>query len=39
MTRAMLMRACDLRLPVRLSGAEVDVLAEAILAAVAEIKG
>lgn len=39
MTRAMLMRACDLRLPVRLSGDEVDVLADAILAAVAEVKG
>jgi perosamine synthetase len=32
-TRAMLMRACDLRLPTRLSDAELDTIAEAILAA------
>ena len=38
-TRAMLMRACDMRLPVRLSFDEVDFLTDAVLAAVAEVKG
>ncbi len=38
-TRAMLMRACDVRLPVRLSGAELDFIAEAILEAVGEVRG
>lgn len=38
-TRAMLMRACDLRLPVRLERAELDYLADAVLAAVAEVRG
>ncbi len=38
-TRAMLMRACDLRLPARLTRAELDMIATALLDAVAEIKG
>lgn len=38
-TRAMLMRACDTRLPVRLTDPELDYIAVAILAAVAEVKG
>ena len=38
-TRAMLMRACDTRLPVRLTDPELDYIADAILAAVAEVKG
>lgn len=38
-TRAMLMRACDMRLPARLTRAELDSIAGAILAAVASIKG
>lgn len=38
-TRAMLMRACDTRLPARLTRGDLDYIAEAILAAVAEIKG
>ncbi len=38
-TRAMLMRACDTRLPVRLTDPALDYLADAILAAVAEVKG
>lgn len=38
-TRAMLMRACDTRLPARLTRDDLDYIAEAILAAVAEIKG
>ena len=33
MTRAMLMRACDVRLPTRLTGAELDFIAEAIVSA------
>ncbi|RVT84157.1 aminotransferase class I/II-fold pyridoxal phosphate-dependent enzyme [Rhodobacteraceae bacterium CCMM004] len=33
-TRAMLMRACDLRLPVRTTAAEIDALATAIIGAV-----
>jgi dTDP-4-amino-4,6-dideoxygalactose transaminase len=38
-TRAMLMRACDARLPARLSLAECDVIAEAILDAVESVMG
>lgn len=38
-TRAMLMRACDVRLPTRLTGAELDFIAGAILAAVGDVKG
>ncbi|MCE8546905.1 aminotransferase class I/II-fold pyridoxal phosphate-dependent enzyme [Ruegeria pomeroyi] len=38
-TRAMLMRACDVRLPVRLSRAELDVVADILLAAMAEVTG
>ncbi|WP_099826435.1 DegT/DnrJ/EryC1/StrS family aminotransferase [Oceaniglobus indicus] len=34
MTRAMLMRACDVRLPVRLSVTEIDAIADALLDAV-----
>jgi len=37
-TRAMLMRACDIRLPARLSPAEVDAIAEVLLAAAAELR-
>ena len=35
-TRAMLMKACDVRLPVRLTRAELDVIADILLAAVSE---
>jgi hypothetical protein len=35
-TRAMLMKACDVRLPVRLTKAELDVICEILLAAVSE---
>lgn len=38
-TRAMLMRACDLRLPARLTRADLDFIADALLAAAAEVKG
>ncbi|WP_370267483.1 DegT/DnrJ/EryC1/StrS family aminotransferase [Nioella sp.] len=38
-TRAMLMRACDVRLPARLTREELDVIAEALLAAADEVKG
>jgi dTDP-4-amino-4,6-dideoxygalactose transaminase len=38
-TRAMLMRACDLRLPARLKRADLDFIADARLAAAAEVKG
>ena len=38
-TRAMLMRACDVRLPVRLTQAELDFIAEAVVAAAADVKG
>ncbi|AAV94587.1 aminotransferase, DegT/DnrJ/EryC1/StrS family [Ruegeria pomeroyi DSS-3] len=38
-TRAMLMRACDVRLPVRLSRAELDVVADILLAAMTEVTG
>jgi dTDP-4-amino-4,6-dideoxygalactose transaminase len=36
-TRAMLMRACDLRLPARLTLPELDYIADAILAAIQEV--
>ncbi|SEC13177.1 dTDP-4-amino-4,6-dideoxygalactose transaminase [Rhodobacter sp. 24-YEA-8] len=39
MTRAMLMRACDMRLPVRLSREDLDYLAMAVLDAVKAVKG
>ena len=38
-TRAMLMRACDVRLPTRLTEAELDYIATAILDAVADVRG
>lgn len=38
-TRAMLMKACDVRLPVRLSQAELDVIADILLGAVEEAMG
>jgi dTDP-4-amino-4,6-dideoxygalactose transaminase len=38
-TRAMLMRACDVRLPTRLTEAELDYIAEAILDAATEVRG
>ena len=38
-TRAMLMRACDVRLPVRLSRSELDLIADILLAAIAEVTG
>lgn len=38
-TRAMLMRACDVRLPTRLTEAELDYIAEAIAEAAAAVKG
>jgi perosamine synthetase len=38
-TRAMLMRACDVRLPTRLTEAELDFIAGAILDAAAEVRG
>ncbi|WP_298675828.1 aminotransferase class I/II-fold pyridoxal phosphate-dependent enzyme [uncultured Lentibacter sp.] len=37
-TRAMLMRACDVRLPARLERDALDAVAEALLAAIAEVK-
>ena len=37
-TRAMLMRACDVRLPTRLTEAELDYIAMAVLSAVAAVK-
>lgn len=37
-TRAMLMRACDVRLPARLQNADLDFIAEALLAAAEEVK-
>jgi len=36
-TRAMLMRACDVRLPARLTPAECDLVADALTSAVAEV--
>jgi len=38
-TRAMLMRACDVRLPARLSKSDLDFIAGALLAAAEDIKG
>ena len=38
-TRAMLMRACDVRLPTRLTGAELDFIATAIVAAAVDVRG
>jgi dTDP-4-amino-4,6-dideoxygalactose transaminase len=38
-TRAMLMRACDTRLPARLTRPELDLIAEAIVAAAETVKG
>jgi len=38
-TRAMLMRACDVRLPTRLTGAELDYIADAIVDAAVEVRG
>lgn len=38
-TEAMLRRACDCRLPVRLTEPELDFIAEALVAAAAEVKG
>ncbi|NOD62889.1 MULTISPECIES: DegT/DnrJ/EryC1/StrS aminotransferase family protein [unclassified Ruegeria] len=38
-TRAMLMKACDVRLPVRLTREELDVIADIILASVGEVTG
>ncbi|MCV2873422.1 aminotransferase class I/II-fold pyridoxal phosphate-dependent enzyme [Defluviimonas sp. WL0050] len=38
-TRAMLMRACDLRLPARLTRPELDIIADALVAAADDIKG
>ena len=37
-TRAMLMRACDLRLPTRLTEAELDAIADGLIAAAAEVR-
>ena len=38
-TRAMLMKACDVRLPVRLTREELDVIADILLGAMQEVKG
>jgi perosamine synthetase len=38
-TRAMLMRACDVRLPTRLTEAELDYIARAIVEAASEVRG
>lgn len=38
-TRAMLMRACDVRLPVRLTRAELDYVADALIEAAEAVKG
>lgn len=38
-TRAMLMRACDVRLPTRLTKAELDYIADALIAAASEARG
>lgn len=38
-TRAMLMRACDVRLPTRLTEAELDFIAAALVAAAGDVKG
>jgi len=39
LTRAMLMRACDVRLPTRLTKAELDFIADAITDAVTDVRG
>ena len=39
MTRAMLMRACDTRLPARLTRPELDFIADALISAATEVKG
>jgi hypothetical protein len=38
-TRAMLMRACDVRLPARLQKPELDFIADALLAAAEDVMG
>jgi hypothetical protein len=38
-TRAMLMRACDVRLPARLKKPDLDFIADALLAAAEEVMG
>ena len=38
-TRAMLMRACDVRLPVRLTRAELDLISDILLGVAAEVAG
>ncbi|WP_170414621.1 DegT/DnrJ/EryC1/StrS family aminotransferase [Ruegeria atlantica] len=38
-TRAMLMKACDVRLPVRLTREELDVISDILLASVGEVTG
>jgi len=38
-TRAMLMRACDVRLPARLTTPDLDFIAGALLAAADDVKG
>ena len=38
-TRAMLMKACDVRLPVRLTREELDVIADILLASIGEVVG
>ena len=38
-TRAMLMRACDCRLPARLTRAELDIIAGVLAAAAEDVKG
>lgn len=38
-TRAMLMRACDVRLPTRLTASELDFIADAIVDAATEVRG
>jgi len=38
-TRAMLMRACDCRLPARLTRPELDVIAGALIGAAEDVKG
>jgi dTDP-4-amino-4,6-dideoxygalactose transaminase len=38
-TRAMLMRACDVRLPARLSRSELDYIADALIDAAADVRG
>ena len=38
-TRAMLMRACDVRLPARLTKPDLDIIANALIAAAEDVKG